>query len=677
MKKFIKATLILIIITTVIGTLSEVGIFALLASKAKLSIDESLLHLPTDSSKTLLYRYKNRDVQQIEILSDNVTCSGTKYKYTPISKIPQDMINAFVAIEDKRFYKHNGVDFLRSGKAIANYLLKKSTSFGASTITQQVIKNLTGEADRTPKRKINEIFLALNLEKKHSKEEILEIYLNIINLSNGCTGVGAASEYYYSKAPSELTLSEIACIAAITNNPSLYDPQKHPDNLTSRRNTVLLCMLEQKYISEEEYRNAVEQPIELNINTSKKDNINSWFEETVISNLVEDLMELGYTKQHAYNKIFHGGLKIYTTVDTDIQSILEDYYEKLPQRLSVDGKEPPQSAMIIIDPYNGDILGIVGAIGKKSGNLIQNYATDTKRPPGSAIKPLSVYAPLIDSGKINWATIAEDSPVTQQQGRDWPQNANRIYKGNISIAEAIADSVNTVSVKMLYNLGEKNSLDFLKGKLRINSLVSPNKDNASDANAVSLGLGQTLNGISLCELTAAYSIFAQGNMSCPRSYYKVTDSDGNIIIDKRNNQERAISYETASVMTKLLQNVVSNGTARGRITLADKINVAGKTGTTQNNCDRLFVGYTPSLLGGVWCGYDYPDPIDRALGNPSIRIWDEVVNRIYATDSYCAEPSEFKRSDKIFKKTYNKLTGEMASYSDDYALLEDGWFIGE
>lgn len=677
MKKFIKATLILIVIATVMGTLAEVGIFALLASKAKLSIDESLLQLPTDSSKTLLYCYKNRDMQQIEILSDGIACSGAKYKYTPISKIPQDMINAFVAVEDKRFYKHNGVDFLRSGKAIANYLLKRSTSFGASTITQQVIKNLTGEAERTPKRKINEIFLALNLEKKHSKEEILEIYLNIINLSNGCTGVGAASEYYYSKSPAELTLSEIASIAAITNNPSLYDPQKHPDNLITRRNTVLLCMLDQEYISEDEYQNAKDQPISLNINTSRNDNTNSWFEETVINDVVADLMELGYTRQYAYNKIFHGGLKIYTTVDTDIQSILEKYYEDLPQRLSVSGKESPQSAMIIIDPYNGDILGIVGAVGKKSGNLIQNYATDTKRPPGSAIKPLSVYAPLIDMGRINWATIVEDSPVTQQQGREWPQNANRIYKGNINIAEAISNSVNTVSVKMLYSLGERNSLDFLKNKLCIKSLVSPNKDDPSDANAVSLGLGQTLNGISLRELTSAYSIFAQGNMSSPRSYYKVTDSEGNIIIDKRNNQKSVISYETASVMTKLLQNVVNKGTARGRITLADKINVAGKTGTTQNNCDRLFVGYTPSLLGGVWCGYDYPEPIDSSLGNPSIRIWDEIMNMIYRTDSYCDQPSQFRCSDKVFKKTYNKLTGELTSYSDDCTLLEEGWFIGE
>lgn len=676
MKKFISAILIIIIILMNLGTVVSAAIFVLLSDKSKLQINyELLLNVQRDDNTTLYY-YENGDPNCARILTQNLSSSSAKYKYTPISKIPQDMINAFVAIEDRRFYKHKGVDFLRSGKAVLNYVLKKSSSFGASTITQQTVKNITGQNQRTPQRKINEIFQALNLEKNYSKDEILEIYLNIINLSNGCTGVGAASEYYFSKSPDKLLLHEIATIAAITNNPSLYDPIRHPENTQKRRNTVLLCMLEQGYISDNEYSTAQEHPLILNINKNYGSSKNSWFAETVISDLVGDFISLGYSRQYAYSQIFHGGLKIYTTVDPEIQTIVEKYYATLDKRLTTN-KPSPQSAMIITDPYNGNILGIVGAVGIKQGELLQNYATDTKRPPGSAIKPISVYAPLIDRGDISWSTIVEDSPVSSVLGKEWPQNANRMYQGNIDISDAISNSVNTVAVKMLYKLGEKQSFSFLKDSLNIQSLVEPSKNSPDDANAVSLALGQPLHGITLRELVSAYSIFAEGNMSNSRSYYKVTDADGNIIFDRRQNQKEVITSESASIMTKLLEEVVSRGTARGKISLANYVSVAGKTGTTQNNCDRLFVGYTPSLLGGVWCGYDYPEPINTSLGNPSIKIWDDVMNEIYKTEKYKNSPLEFKYSSNIEKQTYNKITGAPTSWGDSAQDIAEGWFIGE
>lgn len=676
MKKFINAVLIFIVVSMLFGTVASAGTFILLSDKSKLQIDENILSSIQRDEITTLYYYENGDATSPKILTQSLSSSSSKYKYTPISKIPRDMINAFIAIEDKRFYQHNGVDFLRSAKAVFNYAFKHSSSFGASTITQQTVKNITGQSQRTPQRKINEIFQALNLEKNHSKDEILEIYLNIINLSNGCTGVGAASEYYFSKEPHELLLHEIATIAAITNNPSLYDPIKHPENTQKRRDTVLLCMLEQGYITEDEYKCAKEQPLTLNIKADDSSTKISWFTETVISDLVCDFMSLGYSRKYAYSQIFHGGLKIYTTVDPEIQNILETYYESLDKRLKTN-KSAPQSSMIITDPYNGDILGIVGAVGKKRGELVQNYATDTRRPPGSAIKPISIYAPLIDRGEIIWSTIVEDSPVSSVSGKDWPQNANRRYSGNIDISEAIASSTNTVAVKMLYKLGEKESLLFLKDKLYIKSLVEPSKNSPGDANAVSLALGQTLNGITLRELVSAYGIFAEGNMSRSRSYYKVTDSSGNIIFDNRQNQINVIRQESASIMTKLLEKVVGSGTARGKISLCDRVSVAGKTGTTQNNCDRLFVGYTPSLLGGVWCGYDYPEPISQSLGNPSIKIWDEVMSEIYKTDRYKNAPSEFSYSSNIQKQTYNKKTGAYASWGDNAEDLAEGWFIKE
>ncbi len=676
MKKFISAILIIIIISMIFGTVASAGTFVLLSDKSDLQINYELLSGVQRDNNTTLYYYENGDANLPRILNEHLSSSSSKYKYTPISKVPRDMINAFVAIEDKRFYKHKGVDFLRSGKAILNYVLRQSSSFGASTITQQTVKNITGQNQRTPQRKINEIFQALNLEKKYSKDEILEIYLNIINLSNGCTGVGAASEYYFSKTPDKLLLNEIATIAAITNNPSRYDPRKHPENTLKRRDTVLYCMLEQGYISDDEYKQAKERPLTLNINTNYFSTHNSWFTETVIADLVDDFMSHGYSRQYAYSLIFHGGLQVYTTIDPEIQAILENYYTSLDKRLTT-SKPSPQSAMIITDPYNGNVLGIVGSVGVKQGELLQNYATDTKRPPGSAIKPISVYAPLIDSGEISWSTIVEDSPISSISGKDWPQNANRLYQGNIDISDAIANSVNTVAVKMLYQLGENQSLDFLRDSLDIKSLVESSKNSPGDANAVSLALGQTLHGITLRELVSAYSIFTEGNMSKSRSYYKVTDSNGNLIFDHRQNQIRIIKTECASVMTKLLEEVISRGTAKGKITLANYISVAGKTGTTQNNCDRLFVGYTPSLLGGVWCGYDYPEPISASLGNPSIKIWDEVMSEIYKTERYKNMPCEFKYSGNMEKQTYNKRTGAPASWGDSAQDIAEGWFIVE
>lgn len=677
MKGFVKIILILLIISMLLTAISSAVIFVSLIPKIHLNVDESLLKLPSNDSKSIIYYYSDTDASEPLIYEDKLQSSGSKYIYTPISRIPQRMIDAFVAVEDKRFFSHRGVDIPRSMRAACNYILKRTSSFGASTITQQVVKNVTGKNERTASRKINEVFMAINLERTHTKEEILEVYLNVINLSNGCTGVGAASDFYFSSLPSELSLSQTATIAAITNNPSLYDPIKNPDNTLKRRNTVLYCMLEQNYITHEEYDAAISDGLMLDIKTAENDSKTSWFTETVISELLSDLLNMGYTRQYAYNKIFHGGLRIYSTVDPIIQDITEAYYESLDKKLLYSSGDSPQSSIIIIDQSSGNILGIAGAVGKKQGELVQNYATGTKRPPGSAIKPLSVYAKLIDSGEINWSTIINDSPVSQINGRDWPMNGNRIYKGDITVSEALANSTNTAAVKLLYLLGEQRSLSFMRDKLNIKSLKSPSEGSNGDCNAVSLALGQTQNGITLRELTGGYTIFADGIMSTPRSYYKVTDSDGEIIIDKRDNKREVIKSSTASIMTKLMEEVVSTGTAKGKISLADSISVAGKTGTTQNNCDRVFVGYTPSLLAGVWCGYDYPKPLDSSLGNPSIKIWDDIMQQIYQTEKYADAPKKFQYSEKIQKLTYSKKTGLAPTVDDDMQDLSDGWFAIE
>lgn len=661
--RFLKGVLIFAIVVSVIASACAIAVFLYLREVSLSTVPEELVDGVKRSDGSTVYYYCDGDPSRPEILSEQLSSSASKYKYTPISEIPDDLVRAFIAIEDKRFYEHSGVDMPRSAYAVFNYVVKRSSSFGASTITQQLVKNLTGRAERTPSRKINEAFMAINFEATHTKSEIMELYLNVINLSCGCTGVGAASRYYFSKQPHELDICECATLAAITNNPSYYNPCLHPENTRARRDTVLYCMLEQGYISRDEYDRAVSKPVRLNIDKSMEGkNHYSWFVETVISDLVNDLEIQGYTREYAYNKIFHGGLDIFTTIDPEVQNVLEDYYEGLGEWLG-----EVRSAMIVMDRYNGDILGIVGGVGEKRGDLIQNYATSTKRPPGSAIKPLSVYAPLIDKGVISWSSIIEDSPVGEQGGREWPRNSNGKYLGRVNVAFALAHSTNTVAVKLLRELGADCSFEFLKGKLGMTSL-----DKTGDMGEAALGLGQLSRGVTLRELVSGYTVFARGIYSEARSYIKVTDSDGRVILDRRDNQREVISRESADVMTQLLRGVVAEGTASG-IELDDRVEVAGKTGTTQGNCDRLFVGYTPSLVAGVWCGNDYATPISANLGNPSVYIWDDVMIRIYGLTLSRDLPTRFEMSDKIRLLTYNKNSGRLIS-DDPEGETADGWF---
>ena len=675
MKKLVKILLILIIVISVLSSFVILGGAAYLGRYRDSHVDPSLLEIAHRSEKTKFYCYdfNDRDGRVGEaVLIESAELGGeVKYKYVPYNEIPKDLINAFIAIEDKRFYKHEGIDFLRTAKAAFNYVFG-SGKFGGSTITQQLVKNLTGNDDFSVDRKLSEAFSAIALEKKYDKTEILEMYLNVINLSEGCRGVGAAAEYFYSKKPSELTLSECATIAAITNNPSKYNPQKHPENNRERRNLILKCMLEIGYITDDEYSRAVDEPISLNLSETTSDGgVNSWYVDMVFEDVLTDLCKkYNISRSSASLMLYRGGLKIYTAMDTEIQAILEEYYSDI-YNFPIDSKgEMAQSSMIVIDPYNGDILGVVGAIGEKRGNRVQNYATDTKRPPGSAIKPLSVYSIALEKGLIQWSSVLEDSPIKvgSETQAPWPYNADKTYVGEVDIQYAVENSLNTVAVKVLDMVGNAESMSFLKNKLLINSL-----DESADIGSASLALGQSSRGISLRELTAAYSIFQEGTMSKPRSYFKVTDKNGQIIIDNSSSQETVLSRETAAIMTKLLETVVDSGTAKDRISLDKIAAVAGKTGTTQNNCDRYFVGYTPELLAGVWFGYEYPKPLDDFGGNPSIYLWDEIMNKIYEKTAY-GKASRFAIPETVQKLTYPTPSGEISQSNENASNVKDGWF---
>ena len=606
------------------------------------------------------------------------TFSQTHGSYTAYDRLPEDLIHAFVAIEDKRFYQHRGVDWYRTLAAGVTYVFGFSDSFGASTITQQTVKNVTGNSEVTLKRKLQEILYALDLERLYTKEEILELYLNVISFSDGCIGVGEAADYYFSKTPQELTVAEAATIAAITNHPSYYNPIRHPENNLRRRDLILLQMKEQGYLSEEEYGLAVKEPLRLNhTDRQPREEIRSWYTDMVIEDVINDLCRTyGWSRSVASLRVHSGSLRIDIPMDLEIQEAVEDYYRNVVRTpVSAEG-EQAQSALIVIDSKTGDILGVAGAIGEKRANRIQNYATQTLRSPGSSIKPITVYAPALEKGMIHWASVYDDVPVrfTETGKNPWPSNANGVYRGLTNISHAVAHSTNTVAVRVLEELGLRESFRVAKEQFHLEHLVDTGK--VTDCDVAALALGQLNYGVTLREMTAAYSVFADGGCyhQC-RSYYRVLDENGEVLLAVPDTAQVVMSPENAAIMTKLLQGVVDRGTSSS-ITLTRRTECAGKTGTTQNDHDRWFIGYTPEMICGVWCGYEYPKPLSGS--NLCTEIWNEVMGEIV---SLKGGRREFTVPRGLIRLSYCRDSGmlmdDVCGFDPRGDRSEVGWFTAD
>ncbi len=650
---------VVIVVTALVLALGICAVFYI-SDNFERNIDMSLFEASARGGATKIFYYEMQDRrtrtgEPVELVDERL--EGEKCIYVNYWAVPQDLIDAFVAIEDKRFWNHSGVDWRRTVSAVLNYFNEDGTSFGGSTITQQLIKNITGNRQYSMERKIQEIIWAQDLETRLSKNEILELYMNVINLAHGCTGVQAAANYYFAKDVSELSLLECTAIAAITNNPSYYDPINKPDNNTKRRNLILDQMLDQNYISQEEYDAAYNATLILDTSWGdSSDRVNSWYTDMVVEDVIKDLCEqYGYSPSAASVFVYSGGLRIYTAMDKDVQEILEIYYEKTSNFPSGDDANALQSSMVVIDPQTGDILGVAGAVGKKNANRVQNYATQTVRPSGSVIKPVSVYAPAMDMGLITSGSVFDDVPVEfkLKNGKYviWPQNSPAVYRGLTNINSAIRDSVNTVAVRVLDKVGIEASFDLLHDKLGMTSLVSesvlPGGGVITDRGVASLALGQQNYGVTVREMTGAYTALSNhGVYSKSRSYYKVTDALGNVLLSNEDANAQVFDRETADIMTLMLRNVVSSGTAKA-ITLDRRVQVAGKTGTTQDNCDKWFIGYTPQYIGGVWCGYEYPKSLDGISGNPCLVIWDEIMSEIYKKTANAVEA--FDISNRVIK----------------------------
>lgn len=567
--------------------------------------------------------------------------SAENRTWVDFSEIPEYVRYAFIDLEDQNFENHRGVDWKRTiGAALNEVFSFLPNRQGGSTITQQLIKNVTMDNEVHWTRKVREIVRALNLEKRYSKDEIIEAYLNTISLGNNTAGIKSAANYYFGKEPKELTVAETASIAALTSMPVYYDPYMNPENNAAQRKYVIERMLENGHITAEQYDAALVEEVvfkDKSLNSAVTSEIKSYFTDTVIDEVINDLMtEKGYTYERAEKLVNSGGLQIYTTIDTRIQNIIEQKY--LDNKTFTVGSVAnlPQSAFIVLDK-NGAIKGIVGGRGEKVQNRGLNRATSSKRQPGSSLKPLSVYMPLIDAGKINWSTIIKDSPVVGTYDPDsenntaYPVNVYKGYLGNMTVCEAVQRSTNTVAMKLCRDYTAQKSFDFLTQKLGLNLVASDNKGGKiySDINDASMSLGALTNGVTPLEMAAGYLPIMNGGVYTePHSYTKVYDSKGNLLLDKAPYSEQVVSLNTAVVTNQLLQQTVYGPHGTAGMASIPGVTVAGKTGTTDDYHDRWFIGMTPEYLGAVWIGYDIAKEIDvYRISNPC-RIWRTVMTDV-------------------------------------------------
>lgn len=582
-------------------------------------------------------------------------------------KIPDTLKNAVVAIEDERFYKHHGVDWVRTIGAVKGWLLG-GTQYGGSTITQQLIKNITADNDYSVKRKVNEIFRAFALEKEiDDKDRILVMYLNTIFLGYNSYGVQTAAMQYFDKDVSQLDLAESAVLAGLTNNPSIYDVYNHPEKVKERQETILAQMLDQKMISQEEYDAAVAEELNYRPYEEYQQEIKStysYFTDEVIKDVINDLMtEKGYSRLVAENMVYSGGLNIYATIDTKVQNALDEVWANADNFPNTEKYgEIPQSAMVITDKQ-GNIVGIAGGRGEKTSSRGFSYASDARRQPGSSIKPLATYGPAMDAGIATPDTTVYDRALIQDaDGNPWPMNDGKYPTGRaMTVKEGMTRSLNTISAQLLKQLTPQKSYEFMTQQLGFKLVDSrTNEDGTvqSDIDLAPLALGALTDGVTVREMAGGYSTFINdGVYGGTRTYTKVTDSEGNTIMENTPNTDKGFTnVRTAYYMLDCLQNVTAHGTAYG-IQL-DGVETGGKTGTTTSNTDIWFCGITPKYSGAVWVGYEHNYRLDGLYGRNAAEIWLAVMQKVHAGDSglvFDSHPQDFE------EVTYCMDTGLLAS----------------
>ncbi len=597
-----------------------------LQSEAKTLVKESSLDTFKQSQTSTVYDYKGKELLKL---------SGAKdLYYLDYEDIPDIAKKAMISIEDKKFTTHKGVDYKAIVRALVAYVKNKGEiKQGASTITQQVAKNIFLNFEKSWSRKIKEMFIALDLEKKYSKYQILEFYLNNIYFSNGYYGIEAASRGYFNCSSNKLSLSQITFLCAIPNNPTLYNPVNNPQNTIKRRDRILKQMLNDGWITQAEYDKAVAEKIKLNIQKVRKENYITTF---VLYSATRALMEAnGFifnnsfettADQDAYNEqyeemynecsksLYSGGYQIYTSINMrhqrklqkSVDEALADFTDK-----NDEGTFKMQGAAVSIDNTTGRVVAIVGGRKQDAGGYTLNRAFQSYRQPGSSIKPLAVYTPAFDNG------YTPDSVKNDQRFNGGPRNSDGTYLGNITLRKAVAKSKNTVAWRLFEELTPTVGLSYLKN-MNFQKIV-PTDYTAAAA------LGGFTYGVSPVEMASGFAtIKNDGVYRDPTCIIKITDSEGKEIVSDDVKEKTVYTQNAARMMISAMESVMTEGTGT-RIRL-QAMSCAGKTGTTNDKKDGWFVGFTPYYTTSVWVGCDNPTSIQTLTGaSYPGTIWNEYM----------------------------------------------------
>jgi len=586
------------------------------------------------------------------------------------SKDPTDpkksyLTNAIISTEDKGFYNNKGVDVKRTLSSFANMIFHfLPSNQGGSTITQQLVKNLEHNTeDRRIPIKIREIITALDLENNkksgYSKDQILETYINTINLGNNCYGVQTASNMYFGKDVKDLDIAQCALLAGIIQSPNGDEPYKNVKKAEQRQQYVLKNMLNQNMITKDEYTAAAKEKL---VFVPKVQAPRNWFVDQVITDVTNDLVaQKGYTVTYAQNLIYTQGLQIYTTENPKIQGIMDAIYTNDKYwTIKGDDGTPFQSSMLVAD-YSGRVVGMEGGRGAKTGNMWKNRATSTQfyRRPGSSFKPIATYSLALEKGFLNWSTQILDSPISLPSGKLWPRDDEASTNANMSVDYAITQSVNCVAVRVEQQVTSSASYNFLTSKLGFTSLTkTPDANGDADYTSLGIAIGSLQNGVNAEEMAGAYEIFGDGGVyNKPYTYTKVLDADGNVLLQNKPAAIRAITPATSEIMNHLLQNVVDKGTGAPAKLNNIVCPQVGKTGSSNDWTDRWFVGLTPEYVGAVWTGYDPPKNVGLSSTNPACVAWKAVFTQI----EQGRDPAKnFPQSGSVIEENYDTNTGALS-----------------
>ena len=596
-----------------------------------------------------------------------------KRKIITLEDMADYLPKAYVAMEDERFYEHSGVDLKRTAGAILQTLLGNS-SYGGSTITQQLVKNITKDDERSGMagimRKVREWAKAYQVERMISKDQILELYLNILYVGGegNLHGVELGAEYYFNKSAKDLSLAECAYMAGINSSPSRYNPfdesQDNTELIKSQTKVALNKMNELGYINSQEEYDAAIAEVDAGLNFQKgaiaTTSSYSYHTEAVLDQVIDQVMEeKGWSQQLAENYVYSGGLTIYSTVDTNIQTQMEEEFAK--DKYVIAGREKnsetgekkndhSQAAMAVIDYKTGNVVGTVGGLGEKTESRGLNRATQSVRQTGSSIKPIAVLAPALQEKVITAATAYMDQE-TNFGGNYIPKNQSGTYSNqSVNIRYFIAKSLNVPAVKIMRELTPSKSIEYLN-KMGLSHI------NAEQDADLSLALGGTTNGATPLEMAAAYaSIANDGVYITPTFYTKVVDSSGNTVLTPKQEQTRVISEQNAYIIKSILQEPVKSGGTATYCAIRG-MDVAAKTGTTDDDYDRWLCGFTPYYAAACWFGYDQPETVYYSGNNPAGVIWDSVMTSIHEN----LENATFTRPSGIVEQSVCRTTGCLAT----------------